>query len=139
MKKIAFFVALFLPFFGFSQESSQNIRYNVEPTIEKTQQHYADTWKKLGKTKVFVVQVSSFSGENSSAKAQAAASSLDVLLQENGSTAKAYVIFQEPAFKVRIGDFRHRNEAYGALLQIQSQYPGAFVTTDLRKLSEIAE
>ncbi len=139
MKKYAVVFAFLLPFLGFSQEFNQNIRYDVESNIEKTQQHYTDTWKKLGKSKVFVVQVSSFSGENSSAKAQAAASHLGALLQENGSSAKAYVIFQEPAFKVRIGDFRHRNEAYGALMQIQAQYPGAFVTTDQRKLNEIAE
>lgn len=134
MKKIGVLLCLLMPLCIFAQ----GIRYDVEPAIEKTQQNYADTWKKLGKMKVYVVQVASFTGNNSSSRAQNAANDLSVFLDENANF-KAYVTFQEPTFKVRIGDFLTRAEAYGALLLIQEQYPGAFVTTDIRKISEIVD
>ena len=115
---------------------AQSIRYDVEPSVTATQEKYSDTWKKIGKMKVYVVQIASFTGENSSARAQSAVNNLAVNF-EGELPGKAYVVFQEPTFKVRIGDFRTRAEAYGALLLIQEQYPNAFVTTDTRKISEI--
>ena len=132
MKKITILFCLLFPFCLLAQ----GIHYDIEPNIANAQQNYTETWKKIGKIKVYVVQVCSFTGDNSSAKAQNAVNNLAFDLEEN-STYKAYVTFQEPTFKVRIGDFMTRAEAYGALLRIQEQYPGAFVTTDLRKISEI--
>ena len=132
MKKVGAILCLLMPLCLFAQ----GIRYDVEPTIEKTQENYADTWKKLGRMKVYMVQVASFTGENSSSKAQNVANNIAFTFEEN-AFLKAYVTFQEPTFKVRVGDFMTRAEAYGALLLIQEQYPGAFVTTDTRKISEI--
>lgn len=144
MKRVFLLLGCLLPLMlsaqnWYYEEQKQGIRYDVEPNIEKTQRAYTDSWRRLNKVKVFVVQVSSFSGESSSSRAQTEASNLAMILEENGSKANAYVVFQEPAFKVRVGDFTHRAEAYGALKLIQTQYPGAFVTTDIRKISEIAE
>lgn len=43
----------------------------------------------------------------------------------------SYLSYEAPYFKVRIGDFRNRNEAYKAFKIIQSNYPGAFIVEDL--------
>lgn len=42
----------------------------------------------------------------------------------------AYITFQEPYFKVRVGDFRSKIEADGFLAKIQGDYPNAFRVKD---------
>lgn len=42
----------------------------------------------------------------------------------------AYIIWEDPHFKVRVGDFRTKIEAEGFLARILPEYPGAFVTRD---------
>lgn len=44
---------------------------------------------------------------------------------------KVHVMFNAPVFKVRIGDFRTKNEALKLLKEIQSHYPGAFIVPDI--------
>lgn len=41
-----------------------------------------------------------------------------------------YLIFKEPNFRVRVGDFRTRHEARGFLVKIIAEYPNAFVIKD---------
>lgn len=43
---------------------------------------------------------------------------------------EAYVVYEEPNFKVKVGDFRTRMEARGFLLKIKSDFPEAFVIKD---------
>lgn len=43
---------------------------------------------------------------------------------------EAYVIFQEPYYKVRVGNFRTKMEAQGFKQKIILDYPGAFVVKD---------
>jgi hypothetical protein len=40
---------------------------------------------------------------------------------------KVYLLYQEPYFKVRLGNFRDRAEADGALEQLARSFPGSFV------------
>lgn len=46
------------------------------------------------------------------------------------SGVMAYVVYHEPNYKVRVGDFRTRIEAEGFLKQIIVEYPSAFVIKD---------
>jgi hypothetical protein len=43
---------------------------------------------------------------------------------------KAYVIYQEPYYKVRVGDFRTRLEAQGILNMISPDFPSSYIVTD---------
>lgn len=43
---------------------------------------------------------------------------------------KAYMIYKEPYYKLRVGDFRTKLEAEGFLNRIRSRYPGAYVVGD---------
>lgn len=45
-----------------------------------------------------------------------------------------YVTYVSPDFKVRVGDFRTRNEALRFMKEIQGQFPRAFVVPDLIEL-----
>ena len=42
----------------------------------------------------------------------------------------AYVVFDEPNFKVKVGDFRTRMEARGFVEKIKQDFPDAFVIKD---------
>jgi hypothetical protein len=43
---------------------------------------------------------------------------------------QAYLLFQEPNYKVRIGDFRTQLDALGYMRKIQVAYPNAFIVYD---------
>lgn len=42
-----------------------------------------------------------------------------------------YVIYVSPDFKVRVGDFRTKNEALKLMKEIQGRFPKAFIVPDL--------
>ena len=44
---------------------------------------------------------------------------------------QAYMLFRTPDFKVRVGDFRTRNEALALKEQIKKSYPNAFLVKDI--------
>ena len=49
----------------------------------------------------------------------------------------AYVIYQQPNFKLRVGDFKTRIEAMAFLNEMQPGYSMAFIVADDVKLPEI--
>lgn len=49
----------------------------------------------------------------------------------------AYLIYQQPYFKVRVGDFKSRLEAVGFLRKIENDFTTTFIVPDEVKLPEI--
>ncbi|HEY3372510.1 MAG TPA: SPOR domain-containing protein [Prolixibacteraceae bacterium] len=49
----------------------------------------------------------------------------------------AYVLFQTPNFKVRIGDFRNKSEALKSKANISSKYPNAFIVKDIIRFPQL--
>lgn len=49
-------------------------------------------------------------------------------------TYNVYISYFSPDFKVRVGNFRTRNEAIKAMNEIKGQFPRAFVVPDLIEL-----
>jgi len=49
----------------------------------------------------------------------------------------AYILFQTPNFKVRIGDFRNKSEALKSKANISSKYPNAFIVKDNIRFPEL--
>lgn len=49
---------------------------------------------------------------------------------------KTFVIYQQPNFKLRVGNFRTRLEAHKVLLEVKGHFPSAFITPDELKLSD---
>ena len=133
MKRLLFLVLL-LP----CTILAQSVVYDVEPQIVQTQSKYSEAWRKMGKLKFYVIQVSSFTGDHAAERAQEMVANLNVLL-ESMPSAKAYSTFEEPNFRVRIGSFLSRTEANRALVLVEEQYPGVFVTTEVRNISNVVE
>ncbi|GAB4139569.1 MAG: hypothetical protein Fur0041_14790 [Bacteroidia bacterium] len=48
-------------------------------------------------------------------------------LTQYATEVNAYEIYEVPNFKVRVGDFRNRIEAYRFLKKIREEYPSAFI------------
>lgn len=69
------------------------------------------------------VQLSFDSGNNSKSNV----SQLKNGFERRYPQVKAYLIFREPYYKLRVGDFRTKLEAEGFLKRISSRYPSAFV------------
>ncbi|MCL2040802.1 MAG: SPOR domain-containing protein [Bacteroidales bacterium] len=51
----------------------------------------------------------------------------------------AYLSFEEPNYKVRVGNFRTRLDAEGCLKKIATHYPSAFVVPDFIEFPKIEE
>lgn len=66
-------------------------------------------------------------------KAQEAKTQLSALYPEN----QTYLVYQQPNFKVRLGDFKTRLEASRFLQRVQGNYPGAFIVPDEVRLPEL--
>lgn len=52
-------------------------------------------------------------------------------------TIAAYVSFQTPNFKVRVGDFRNKSEALKTKAAISAKYPNAFIVKDNIRFPEL--
>ena len=62
------------------------------------------------------VQIASFSGTNS---------------KKDYPNAQAYIVYDEPNFKVKVGDFRSRLEAYAFLQEIKEFYKGYIIKDNI--------
>jgi hypothetical protein len=50
-------------------------------------------------------------------------------LASYASEAHAYEVYEQPNFKIRVGDFRSRLEAYRFLKKIRADFPASFIVT----------
>lgn len=73
------------------------------------------------------VQIASFSGTNS----KTSAFNLREQFTADYPMVQAYIVFDEPNFKVKVGDFRTRLEAYAFLQQIKEIYKGYIIRDNI--------
>ena len=73
------------------------------------------------------VQIASFSGTNSKVNAF----NLRDRFMLDYPAVQAYIVFDEPNFKVKVGDFRTRLEAYAFLQQIKDTYKGYIIKDNI--------
>ena len=73
------------------------------------------------------VQIASFSGANS----KTLAFEMRDRFIADYPEAQAYIVFDEPNFKVKVGDFRTRLEAYAFLQEIKEFYKGYIIRDNI--------
>lgn len=76
------------------------------------------------------IQIAALSGSNSKTQAF----TLKERFMETFEDCDAYVIFDEPNFRVKVGNFRTRLEAYAYLQRIKDLYPGTIVKDNIYPL-----
>lgn len=107
--------------------SAQNsVHYDVEPAITQIQDDYISNWKKVGEINGYRIQIAAYSGVNSKSQAESARNSFNNFFPYT----KSYLIYAEPYFKVRVGNYYSRLQAYKDLLDIQLTYPSAYIVPD---------
>lgn len=104
-----------------------------DPKIESWVGKHIEINQKVKGFPGFRVQV--YFGSGSDAKN--AANKIRTELNKEYKDWSSYLSYEAPYFKVRVGDFRDRNEAYKAFKIIQSNYPGAFIVEDLISLPSL--
>lgn len=75
----------------------------------------------------FRIQIASLSGSNAKNNAFA----LKEKFKEDFPNVEVYIMFDEPNFKIKVGDFKNRLQAYAFLQHIKSAYPGNIVRDDI--------
>jgi hypothetical protein len=86
--------------------------------------------KKDGKVKGYRVQIH-FGSDRDKAK------EIKLKFNQKYATVKAYDEYDLPNFKVRVGDFRTRIEAYKFLKEISADFPSSFLVQDQIELNEL--
>lgn len=125
MKKIVtLFILVFVCFTCLYAQNS--VRYDVDPAITQIQEDYVSNWRKVGEVNGYRIQIAAYSGINSRSQAEYAKNSFSNLFPYT----KAYLIYNEPYFKVRVGNYYSRLDAYKDLVTIQLTYPSAYIVPD---------
>ena len=132
IKKIGIFL-VFILFIGIGK--AQNVVIQQDPKVGKLVEEHKKANTKVGVIEGFRIQIFFDSGNNSKGNAEAAKSKFAAQYP----TISVYLTFKEPNFRVRVGDFRTRNEARGFLKQISTEYPNAFVIKDEIKLPPLTQ
>jgi hypothetical protein len=98
----------------------------MEKGIDIVEQQYLDSWKKIKKMDGFRIQITSFSGVNSRTSIENTAAQF----KQQFPNVFCDITFSEPNFRLRVGNYRTKLEAYKALQKIAPQFSGAFVLKD---------
>ncbi len=110
-------------FFAKAQTKADTGKVTVveDPRVKELVQKYADSQR--GRMKGYRVQIH-FGPE----KAKAKEAKARFLVKH--SDVPAYEPYQPPFFKIRVGDFRTKLEAYKFLQDIKNEFPGSFIVDD---------
>ena len=109
--------------------NAQSGHVTVKGDIAATQmvEKHVELSSKVKTIPGFRVQIASFSGINSKTNAFNLRDKFSLDFPE----AQAYIVYDEPNFKVKVGDFRTRLEAYAFLNQIKETYKGYIVKDNI--------
>ncbi|MDD3738592.1 MAG: SPOR domain-containing protein [Lentimicrobiaceae bacterium] len=122
---IILIVCRFYPLVGQSNTNAGYVEIISNKSIQKIEQNYKELNLTNPTDMGFRLQIYSEAGANSKNSA------LNIINQFRQSYAvKTYLVYQQPYYKVLVGDFRNRIEAEKVKNEINSDYPNAFVITD---------
>jgi hypothetical protein len=125
MRSTLFIISLLVALTSAAQ--NENVTYHQDPKIAELMDIYKIYNKKNDLADGFRLQIS-FSNDrqevyNNKAK-----------VYKDFPSDRAYVEYEQPYYKLRIGDFSSRLEAYEKLTEVIKKYPGAFVVRDKVRL-----
>lgn len=130
MRKYFFLLWLSCLLFHFSQGQDSLKLFKTDSNIiqdkrvnELVSKHIAMNELKRGKIKGYRVQIH-FGAE------KAKALEVETKFSAQHQNIPAYFGYQQPYFKIRVGDFRTKLEAYKLLQEISGEFSGAFIVSD---------
>lgn len=105
------------------KETQDSLFSNVKTTVSPSIQAINETYKNSYKLNGYRIQLAS---ENSSAPAR----KIRAAFIQKFKAVPAYEIYQQPYFKVRVGDFKTKLEAIKFQKEIQAEYPNCYIVKD---------
>ena len=117
---------LFLMLCEINSTNAQVDVVSQQAIITLTEQHISSNKNFDGKLKGYRVQIFFDSGNNSRIQA----TNIRNEFASRFPKISTYIIFKEPNFRVRVGDFRTRSDARGFQQLIVPLYPQSFVVKD---------
>lgn len=114
-----------------TQDSSGKITYIQSGKIDELlTRKISLNEKKDGKIKGFRVQIHFGSDRDKSKEIKSK-------FMQKFNDVGAYEKYEQPNFKIRVGDFRTRLEAYKFLQQVNSEFPSSFIVQDEIEVNEL--
>ncbi|WP_159522367.1 SPOR domain-containing protein [Sunxiuqinia indica] len=110
-----------------SQPISQQLPVSQDARIDSLLKRHIAMNKRMNGTDGYRLEV--FFGSGLKAREEAMNVKTEFLTKY--PDVQAYMIFQSPDFKVRVGDFRTKNEALALKDRIKKTYPNAFIVKDI--------
>ena len=107
-------------------EILQNLQVNRDPRLDKMLNWHIVKNEKMNGIEGFRVEI--FFSADMNALEQAKNKKVEFLSEYPENTVN--IKYDAPNFKVRVGDFRTKNEALKLLKQIEKSYPMAFIVPD---------
>ena len=132
MRKLLILVFALLPQLLLAQSYSTNRsrgRIEIKGDVAVTQlvQKHIELNERVRTIPGYRIQVASLSGTASKNRAF----EMRDRLREAYPGVEAYVVFDEPNFKVKVGDFRTRLDAYVFLQRIRGDFPGTIIRDNI--------
>ena len=107
-------------------EIMRNIEVLQDPLVDKMLEWHIENNKTKNKIDGFRVEI--FFSSDVDAKEKALKKKTEFLSVYPDNTV--HIIYVSPNFRVRVGDFRTKNEALKLYKEIKDNYPVAFIVTD---------
>lgn len=127
MKRITVFaMALCCLLTGAYSQRRGSVQISGDQKVATLLQTHIEFNEKVKTIAGYRIQLASFSGNNS----KSSAFNLKQRFMNDFPGMTAYVIFNEPNFQVKVGDFISRLDAYVFMQQIRNSYPGALIIRD---------
>ena len=130
-------VFLVFSFYLLASSTAQNSRFSItgDVAVNSMVERHVEFNNRVKTIPGFRVQIASFSGANS----KNSAFGLRDRFVLDYPAIQAYIVFDEPNFKVKVGDFRTRLEAYAFLQQIKDVYKGYIIKDNINPEPPVVE
>ncbi len=132
MRRLLIIAVLMLPQLVWSQSYSTNrsrgrVEIKGDVAVAQLVQKHIELNERIRTIPGYRIQVASLSGTSSKNRAF----EMKERIREAYPGVEAYVVFDEPNFKVKVGDFRTRLEAYVFLQHIRMDFPGTIIRDNI--------
>lgn len=122
-----FCVALQAQNYYSTNRSKGHIEIKGDVAVSQLVQKHIELNERVRTIPGYRIQVASLSGTSSKNRAF----DMKERIRNNYPGVEAYVVFDEPNFKVKVGDFRTRLEAYVFLLRLKNEFPGTIIRDNI--------
>lgn len=125
MKKLLLlaFCMSFCFHFAFSQGHKGTIEITGDVRVSELVKKHIEFNERLRTVPGYRVQIASLSGPNSRNQAF----ELKARFKETYPDVEVYIVFSEPNFRIKVGDFTSKLDAYVFMQKIKDTYPGTIV------------